>query len=93
MTDRIQQKFEEFHADNPHVLSTLERLTSEWFEHHGTVSVKMLWENMRWSLGIETQGEPYRLPNNYPSRYARLLIERHPEWASRIRTAQLRAAA
>jgi hypothetical protein len=93
VTDHIQQKFERFHQENPHVLTTLERLATEWFEYHDTVSVKMLWENMRWRLGIETQGEPFKLPNNYPSRYARLLIARHPEWAQRIRTCSLRAVA
>lgn len=93
MTDKIQESFERFHSENPHVLLMLEHMAKEWFERHNALSVKMLWEHMRWNIGMETQGEPFKLPNNYPSRYARLLIERNPHWAGRIQTARLRAAA
>lgn len=91
---RIQARFEEFHRKNPHVYEILEELAAEWLAGHQAVGVKMLWEVLRWRLGVRTDVDEaeYRLCNDYTSRYARLLIAKHPEWADRIHTRQLRAA-
>ena len=42
-----------------------------------------------WRSGIETTGEPWRINNSFTSLYARLLLDRHPEWAGRIETRAL----
>lgn len=91
VSDRIQEKFEQFHRDNPHILTILEHLASEEFRSKDRVGIALLWEQMRAQLNIETNGERFKLPNNHRSRYARLLIQRHPAWAGRIRVAQLRS--
>jgi hypothetical protein len=89
----IQEKFEKFHSDNPHIFSILEGMASRWLSIHSQVGMKMLWEVLRWQLGVEVSntGE-YRLNNNYTSRYARLLLEKHPEWAGRIQLRALQSA-
>lgn len=85
----IQEAFERFHANNPHVYSILDHLASQWLKRHPTVGVKMLWEVLRWELGVDTNTEDtFKLNNNYTSRYARMLVDNHPAWAGRI---QLRA--
>lgn len=91
---RIQAAFEEFHRKNPHVYRILEELAAEWLARHQAVGVKMLWEVLRWRLGVRTDVDEteYRLSNNYTSRYARLLLANHPEWRERIHVRQLRAA-
>lgn len=91
-TDEIQRQFLSFHTANPHVLATLEKLAAEWFQTHQAVGVGMLWERMRWELGISGTGDSYGLPNNFRSRYSRLMLARHPEWSGRIRTASLRSS-
>ena len=89
----LQAQFERFHEDNPHVYKVLERLATKWLATHSKAGVGMLWEVMRWQLGVETSDTAaYRLNNDYRSRYARLLLANHPEWAGRIETRVLRAA-
>ncbi len=90
MTDKIQADFERFHEQNPKVLERLEDMARRWFaEGHQSIGIGMLWEALRWFTGIETQGDAFRLNNNYRSRYVRLLIERNPEWADRFQVRAL----
>ncbi|WP_406200019.1 hypothetical protein OH807_18400 [Kitasatospora sp. NBC_01560] len=89
----IQQKFESFHELNPWVLDALEQLTTDCVSGgFGNVGIGMLFEILRWRYGLHTRGDVFRLNNNFRSRYARLLIERHPEWASVFEVRALRAA-
>lgn len=75
------ERFQVFHAANPHVADALESLAAQWLRHHDRVGIKALFERLRWESGIQTAGDAYRLNNNYTAFYARLLIERRPEWA------------
>lgn len=87
----IAERFEAFHRENPHVADALERLAANAIEAGaGRVGVKMLYEVLRYERIIETRGDDFRLNNDYHSRYARLLIERRPEWAGKIETRQLK---
>lgn len=89
----IAERFAIFHAANPQVADTLEHLARHWFAAgHTKVGVKALAERARWESGLSTSGEPWRINNSYVSLYARLLIERHPSWAERIETRELRSA-
>lgn len=90
--DSLQAQFERFDEENPQVYEVLQRLAAKWLAEHSQVGVGMLWEVMRWQLGVESNAEDYRLNNNYRSRYARKLLDEHPEWTGRIKTRELRAA-
>ncbi|ONI83469.1 hypothetical protein ALI22I_33755 [Saccharothrix sp. ALI-22-I] len=93
MQQTIQQRFEQFHLDNPEVLETLERLAVEWFEAgKRKLGVKMLWERMRWERSKAVAPGTFALNDIYTSRYARELVSRHPEWAPYIELRELRAA-
>ena len=85
----IAERFEAFHAANPHVADALEVLAGQWLARHRKVGVKALIERLRWEAGVQTDATDYRLNNTLTSRYARLLIDRHPEWADRIETRAL----
>lgn len=88
----IAERFEAFHAVNPHVAAGLEQLAAEWLgAGHRKVGVKALVERLRWEAGIRTSGDDYRINNDFTAHYARLLIERRPEWADAIETRALRA--
>jgi hypothetical protein len=88
----IQEDYERFNQDNPHVIETLEKMATRWLERHQKVGVKMLVEALRWNTGFRTEGDPdFKLNDKYTSRYARELLRRHPEWQGRIDTRQLRA--
>lgn len=89
----IAERFDVFHAANPWVADALEALAADWLAHgHNRVGVKALVEIVRWQYGRRTRGSAFRLDNTLTSHYARLLIERRPEWAQHIETRELRAA-
>ncbi|MEU8919527.1 hypothetical protein AB0D10_01150 [Kitasatospora sp. NPDC048545] len=89
----IQERFEQFHALNGWVLAELERLTAECIDaKFAKVSLGMLFEIIRYSYGRATlSADDFRLNNDFRSRYARLLIEQHPEWATYFEVRALRA--
>ncbi|MFJ3248441.1 hypothetical protein [Streptomyces sp. NPDC086782] len=89
----IQERFEAFHALNPWVLRHLKALAADCVaKGFRRVGIGMLFELLRWRYGEATHGDAFRLNNNFRSRYVRLLIERHPEWARLFETRALRAA-
>lgn len=90
----IGERFEAFHAANPWVYETLEKLTADWIARGKTrIGMKMLVEVLRWQYGrTTTDSTPFKLNNNYTSRYARQLIAEHPEWAGAFETRALVAA-
>lgn len=90
--DTLQEQFERFDKENPRVYEVLQELAVRWLADHSQVGIGMLWEVMRWQLGVETNATDYRLNNNHRSRYARKLLADHPEWTGRIKTRELRAA-
>ena len=88
----IGQRFELFNRANPHVADALESLAAQWLARHAHVGMKALYERLRWESGIRTDGNPYRLNNDFTALYSRLLIERRPEWSEAFRLRELRAA-
>lgn len=88
----IDERFNAFHTSHPWVYEALEELTAEWVAGGGgRISVKALFERLRWSASSDWSGEPYRLNNVFTSRYARLLCREHPEWASAFELRRLRS--
>ncbi|MET8679947.1 hypothetical protein ABZW18_20780 [Streptomyces sp. NPDC004647] len=87
----IQAQFEAFHQLNPWVLRALESLTANYLDRGATrVGIGMLFEVLRWRYVTATEGDEFRLNNNFRSRYVRLLVERHPEWAPAFEVRALR---
>ena len=77
----LQEKFELYHRENPHILPLLVRFVNEakasGRKHY---SINAIFERIRWHLDIETTGDVFKLNNNYRSRYVRLLEKEHPEY-------------
>ncbi|WP_367132774.1 MULTISPECIES: hypothetical protein [Streptomyces] len=87
----IQERFEAFHELNPWILDHLETLTADCIARGlPRVGIGMLFEVLRWQYGRATLGEPWRLNNNFRSRYVRRILERHPEWISLFEIRALR---
>ncbi|WP_392749445.1 hypothetical protein [Streptomyces sp. LN590] len=75
------------------MLRHLEALTTDCVaKGFKRVGIGMLFELLRWRYGEATQGDVFRLNNNFRSRYVRLLIERNAQWAPLFETRALRAA-
>ncbi|MET9964801.1 hypothetical protein ABZZ80_02435 [Streptomyces sp. NPDC006356] len=88
----IDERFDAFHASHPWVFEALEELMSEWVEGGGgRISVKALFEQLRWSSRDPSGNTPLHLNNVFTSRYARLLCHEHPEWADALELRRLRS--
>ncbi len=78
----LQDRFNTFHAENPHVLDTLLSLAQEAHTHgFKRIGIGMLYERARWELSLQTQGDVYRLNNDYRAFYARLIVDADPSLA------------
>ena len=89
----IDQRFKAFHDANPWVYDALVVLIRDWISSgHERVGMKQMFEVLRWSYGRSTVGDTFKCNNDFTSRYARLILQRHPEWARAIETRELRAA-
>lgn len=88
----IDAAFAEFHQANPHVYAEL-RMLALRARNAGAqrIGIGMLYEVMRWRHALRTQGDDFKLNNNYRSRYARLLMQ-EPELAGCFEIRGLRAA-
>ncbi len=88
----IQERFEQWEAENRWVMRVLERLVDDWLAAgHSRVGIKSCWEQIRWQYGVTT-GDTFKANNSFTSRAARLLIEPPPDLAAAIETRELRAA-
>jgi len=77
----IVEKFFVYHRDNPHVFDLFYKYTCQLKNtgrrHYGA---QMVFERMRWHYAVETQGDEFKINNNYVSCYTRLLAQIYPEF-------------
>lgn len=91
----LEGQFVAFHRANPHVYEALVHLTRQLVARgHRRVGIGMLYETLRWQVAMTTSdgASPFRLNNNYRSRYARLIAEQEPDLADVFEVRELRAA-
>lgn len=77
----IEADFRLFHYRNPNVYTELVALTrTAQLKGRQKIGIGMLFEVLRWNrMLITLDGEsPFKLNNNYRSRYARLIMEQEP---------------
>lgn len=86
----LEEQFVAFHRTNPHVYAALRSLALT-AKRRGArkVGIGQLYEVLRWQYGLQTNGEEFKLNNNYRSLYARLLNE-EPELRGLFETRTLR---
>jgi len=90
LPDGIEQRFLAFHHKNPEVYQILVGLARKWRDAgHTNCSIKMLFEVLRWQVGITTKGDDFTLNNSYTSRYARLIAANEPDLAALFQMRQL----
>lgn len=77
---------------NPHVLQAFCHYAFEarraGMEHIGG---KHIIERLRWESAIRSNGDAYKINNNWTSRLVRSAIDRHPELAAMFETRELRS--
>jgi len=77
----MAEKFERFHAENPHILRTIVSIVmalKQMGHRHG--GMKMIYEKMRCDHMLKTStDEPFKLNNNYTAFYTRLVERTCPD--------------
>ena len=89
----IDASFRAFHAANPHIYAELAKMARR-AKGRGVerIGIKTLWEVLRWRIWetARPNEEPYRLNNNFPSRYVRLL-DQEPDLHGLFEMREIRA--
>ncbi len=90
-----QERFEEFHRRHPHIYRLLLTYAREAKQRgFRQYAIKTIWELVRWHSDVITgtgAKEEFRLDNNYPSFYARLLMRNEPDLAGFFHTRESRS--
>jgi hypothetical protein len=88
--ETLDDRFHAFHAENPHVYAALREKALELVAAgRKRLSIKMLFEVLRWEHLLTTTDPDFKLNNNYHSRYARLLMDRNPTLRGVFETREL----
>jgi hypothetical protein len=89
------ERFAAFHAANPRVYLLLEDMTREMVNRGRTrIGIAMLFEVLRWNFYLHTDdpASEFKLNNTNRAVYARLIMQRHPEWDGLFETREIRAS-
>ena len=74
LADPIDEQFNKFHHENPHIYRQLVDLAYQWKNAgHDICYIDLLINKLRWEIGIRSLGDQFAISNNYASRYSRLI--------------------
>lgn len=76
----LQARFEAFHRSNPHVLDAIIHMSREIkAAGRDRGSISQIFEVLRYSYSLRTEGDDYKLANAHRAFYARVVMELVPE--------------
>lgn len=82
LASEAEERFLEFHRNNPHVYERLRELCLQ-VRRAGVqkFGIRTVWERLRWHARFETKrpSHEWKLNNNYTRYYARLLMKQESE--------------
>lgn len=80
---QMQQRFEQYHRDNPHVYDALLRFTRQIkAAGRSEYAIAAVFERVRWHFYIETNtDEGFKLPNNFKPYFSRLIMHNEKDLA------------
>ena len=86
----IERRYLDFRQANTHVWDRLVELAdAQVVAGARRLSIKQLFEVMRYEQSLVTGGDRFKLNNDFTSRYARDLMAEHPRFAGRFETRAL----
>ena len=78
--DETKGKFRKFHFANPHIYQTFSIYSWDAANSgHKVFSHWLIMNRIRWDSLIKTDGEKYKIPNEFIAFYARMFMIRHPQ--------------
>lgn len=89
---KLKQAFEDFHAQNPGVYELFKRFTFELIQAGRTYySSDAVCHRIRWHTAIETEGDDFKINNDYTAYYARKFMRDFPEYKGFFRVRSVAA--
>lgn len=89
----IAERFADWHAAHPEVYRKLVTLARQakamGMSRYG---MKALWEVARWSLYVDSEGQEYKLNNDFTAPMARLIMAQEPDLDGFFETRERRSA-
>lgn len=77
--NQIDRDFIKFHQNNSHVYQLIIKYTKQvWSSGHRTFGMGAIFERIRWDYAVSTNAKPFKLNNNYRSRYVKLMERDFP---------------
>jgi len=78
--DETKGKFRKFHFANPHIYQTFSIYSWDAAKAgHKVFSHWLIMNRIRWDSLIQTDGEKYKIPNEFIAFYARMFMIRYPQ--------------
>lgn len=75
------EAFQKFHEANKWVVVELEKIAWEMIRHgRKKIGIQACVEVFRWETRRHTIGNDFKMNNNFCSRYARMILDRNPQW-------------
>ena len=91
MPSNWQERFVEYHQENPHVYELVKKYTFEAIASGLThFSMASIIERIRWFTEIETSGDKFKINQNYQTYYGRKFMQEFPQHEGFFRTRKLR---
>ena len=85
--EEMKNQAEAFHNKHPEVWVKFIEFTFDRINKgYKNYSVKAIFERIRWHTDIETNGEEFKMSNNYTPYYARFFMHEHPQYQGFFRT-------
>ena len=87
---RYYEAFLKFHGQNPRVWGLFEEFALECvrkgFKHY---SADAIMHRVRWETDVVTEGDTFKVNNNYVTYYARMFHTNHPEHSTFFKLREL----
>ena len=82
-----------FHQQNPIIFDLVEKYAAQAMraghQHYGIATI---WERIRWEMTVvRPQGTAFKMPNNHRAYYARMWLQKYPQYPDFFRIAELRS--
>lgn len=86
-----RQRWLDWHAANPHVYELFKQFTFEAIDKgHRRLSAWLITNRVRWETSVETNGDDFKISNDFIAYYARLFMDEHPQFRGFFRTKPLK---
>ena len=91
MIRRLEAKFRQHHAENPHVYELFPKFTEQVIKaNFKNYSARAIFHRIRWFTEVETNDPTFKLNDHHSPYYARMWMEDHPDYAEFFRIRELR---